>query len=233
MDFNNLNADCQAVKKLGIIYLIINLINGKMYVGQTRQKLELRIGEHKRKGNKNSLGIDGAIKKYGWENFKVEILEECPIEMLNEREIFWIAELKTKVPNGYNLTDGGGGGYGHSPSAETRAKISAANKGRPAPNKGKPCSEDTRRKISEANKGKPAYNKGKPSPNKGKPSHRKGKKLPKETCDKMSAARMGAKNPNYGKHRKHTEDTKAKIGESLRAYWAKKRAEKNLENPDA
>jgi group I intron endonuclease len=228
-DCNNLNCDCQDSKKQGIIYLITNLINGKKYVGQTRQKLNERIHEHKRKSNKIIKGIDGAIKKYGWENFKVEIIEECPIEMLNEREIFWISELNTKIPNGYNITDGGDGSNGHSPSPETRAKISAANKGRPAPNKGKPCSEATRKKISEANKGKPAPNKGKPSPNKGKPSHRKGKTLPKETCAKMSAARMGSKNPNYGKHRKHTEETRARISASVKANWAKKKAEKALE----
>ena len=43
--------------------------------------------------------------------------------MLNEREIFWIAKLNTKVPNGYNLTDGGEGLV--NPSDETRAKMSA------------------------------------------------------------------------------------------------------------
>lgn len=226
-DCNNQNCTCQDNTKMGIIYKITNLLNGKIYIGQTRQKLNDRIRQHK--NCKKKCGIDIAIQKYGIENFKIDVVEEVPVEMLSEREIFWIAELNAKVPNGYNLTEGGEGGSGCSPSDETRKKISNSLKGRPAHNKGVPCSQSTRDKISAANKGRTPPNKGKPSPNKGMPSHRKGKTLPKETCMKMSIARMGSKNPNYGKHRKHSEKTKAKLSAALKVYWAKKKAEKNLE----
>ena len=89
----------------GVIYLLINLVNGKMYVGQTNN-LSRRIWQHKN----GDQYVDKAIQKYGWENFAVKILEECETrEQLNEREIFWIAFFNCKVPNGYNYTDGGQG----------------------------------------------------------------------------------------------------------------------------
>lgn len=48
-----------------------------------------------------------AIRKYGKESFNRTILEECPIEQLNEREKYYIAKYNTISPNGYNLTAGG------------------------------------------------------------------------------------------------------------------------------
>ena len=137
---------------MGTIYKITCLINGKAYVGQTRQSFKRRITEHKRDSSKGRPGIDAAIAKYGWANFTAEIIEVCPVEMLNEREMYWIAKLNSKVPHGYNLTDGGDGGRGCSPSAETRAKISAKLKGRPAHNKGVKHTAEARAKMSAAQK---------------------------------------------------------------------------------
>jgi len=88
-----------------IVYKIENLVNGKCYVGQTIQPLKFRIAEHK--SSKTSL-IGRAIKKYGWENFKVEIISECKtFEELDEQEKLWIKKLNCKSPNGYNIMDGG------------------------------------------------------------------------------------------------------------------------------
>ncbi len=87
-----------------IIYKITNLINGKIYVGQTKFSVEKRFKEH---AKSDSL-IGRAIRKYGEENFKAEVIETCQTFIeLNEREIFWIAKLNCKVPNGYNIADGG------------------------------------------------------------------------------------------------------------------------------
>ena len=76
-------------------------------------------------------------------------------EALDSVEKFYIKELNTKVPNGYNLADGGGGvsgwqnGKGHVPTEETRRKLSEAGKGN-SNALGKKYSEDFRRKVSEA-----------------------------------------------------------------------------------
>ena len=187
---DNNSSGGESQPKTGVVYKITCLLNGKPYVGQTRRKLSERIKGHR--NSKIKSGVDGAIKKYGWENFSVEV---CPVEMLNEREIFWIAKLNSKAPNGYNLTDGG-----ESPtlSKETREKISAACKGRPAHNKGKHHSEELRAKMSAAHK--------------GKPSHNKGKKASPETCAKISANHAdvsGEKNGFYGKH--HSEESRTRM----------------------
>ena len=90
------------------IYKITNRLNGKIYVGQTRRKIERRFIEHSRA--KTPLG--NAMKNCGTENFTIEIIEECSTqEQANERERFWIKVLKCKIPNGYNQKDGGFVGY--------------------------------------------------------------------------------------------------------------------------
>lgn len=97
------------LEKSFVVYLITNKINSMQYIGKTINKLKIRLYNHK--CHKTSY-IGRAIKFYGWENFKVEILEECANRTeLNEREKYWIKTLNTKTPNGYNLTSGGESGY--------------------------------------------------------------------------------------------------------------------------
>ena len=93
----------------GVIYLIRNLINGKCYIGKTIN-LKRRIYEHFMGHSEGCKLLSRAIKKYGKENFSVEILHEGIIpELLDEFEIQAIKEHNTKAPRGYNLTDGGEG----------------------------------------------------------------------------------------------------------------------------
>ena len=113
------------MKKSMVIYLLTDTTNGKQYVGKTMHKLHKRMGEHRR-GTKHY--VDRAIQKHGWENFTIEILEECATsEELSEREQYWIARLNTKAPNGYNLTDGGEGSPGRKATDEMRANMSASH----------------------------------------------------------------------------------------------------------
>lgn len=93
------------------IYKITNLINGHYYIGQSVD-IKKRFREHKfsasNKTHKDhSTPIHRAMSKYGCENFSYEILEECSKEKLDEREIFWIRELKAKENGNYNVLDGG------------------------------------------------------------------------------------------------------------------------------
>ena len=92
------------------IYCITNLINGKQYVGQSIH-IHTRINQHfNYHGISHGSIIDKAILKYGKDNFQFKILEECPIEELNSKEIYYIKLYNTIAPNGYNVTTGGENG---------------------------------------------------------------------------------------------------------------------------
>ena len=213
-DSNNSAGESQQ----GTIYKILCLVTGKPYVGQTRQKLNRRISEHK--SSKIKRGIDAEIAKYGWEgNFTVEVLEVCPVEKLNEREIFWIAKLNSKIPNGYNLTEGGDGSL--NPSEETRNRISANHadvSGKNNPNYGKKHSSEALAKMSAAKSGEnnPLFGKHQSSETCAKisehhklagvkPPSQKGKKRSPETCARISNSKKGKKG------RPHTLEEIAKI----------------------
>lgn len=89
----------------GHIYVITNLINGKQYVGQTSRNIDTRYYEHCY-DDRSTSAIHLAIVKYGVSNFKLEELEEADINLLDEREQYWIAKLDT-YKNGYNKNTGG------------------------------------------------------------------------------------------------------------------------------
>ena len=142
---------------MGVIYLRTNKINGKKYVGLATN-LKVRQNRWKCHTQKYAgTAINNARAKYGIDNFGFEILKECKDEELDYWEKYYIKELNTKAPYGYNLTDGGEGGSGYSPSEETRKKLSDANKGKTPWNKGKTniFSEETKKKMSEKKKGVP------------------------------------------------------------------------------
>lgn len=97
------NANLVGTIILKDIYVITNTINNKQYVGQSLNS-QKRFYQHCKESS-DTL-ISRAIKKYGAENFTLEVLEE-QIPNYNEREIYWIQKLNTQKPNGYNLTPGG------------------------------------------------------------------------------------------------------------------------------
>lgn len=94
--------------RTGLIYMYTNKLNGKKYVGQTITSLKDRDNKHFH--DKNNSYFDRAYKKYGRDNFKLEVLEEnIPLDKLNEMEEKWIREYNTIFTsgNGYNMTKGG------------------------------------------------------------------------------------------------------------------------------
>lgn len=93
---------------MGYIYIIKNKINGKSYVGQTITPIKERWRKHVSNSvwKKKLTGVDAAIKKYGPNNFDVQMLCECDNKDLDELEIYYIKEFDTFY-NGYNLTKGG------------------------------------------------------------------------------------------------------------------------------
>lgn len=97
------------------IYKATNIINGKVYIGQSKD-IYKRWNEHRiRPFNPNRDDYDcvfyRAIRKYGIDNFNFEIIEECKKEELNKKEKYWIkyynSFLGFKNCNGYNMTLGG------------------------------------------------------------------------------------------------------------------------------
>lgn len=89
------------------IYLIVNDINDKVYVGQAKNAVQ-RYQSHCKPSAayRDHEPIAYAIQKYGKEHFQLIILES-QIENYNEREKYWIAHYNCKLPNGYNTLDGG------------------------------------------------------------------------------------------------------------------------------
>jgi predicted GIY-YIG superfamily endonuclease len=91
------------------IYKIQNLLNGKIYIGQSVD-IEKRWSTHKAELKNNyhhNIHLQSAWNKYGENNFEFSIVEECIIDQLNQREIYWISQFNS-FENGYNLTPGGG-----------------------------------------------------------------------------------------------------------------------------
>lgn len=96
---------------MAYIYLIKNNINGKCYVGKTLKSPAERFSEHlrdARKPTEENRPLYRAIKKYGEDNFSLQVLEECADEFASSREIWYIKALKTYTC-GYNATTGGDG----------------------------------------------------------------------------------------------------------------------------
>lgn len=95
----------------GFIYKITNDVNDKIYVGKTLLNIQKRFSQHKAESlrNKNEKRpLYRAMNKYGCEHFYIELIEECPIEILSDKEIYWI-NFYDSYKNGYNATLGGDG----------------------------------------------------------------------------------------------------------------------------
>lgn len=171
-----------------VIYKTTNLVNGKQYIGRDSHN------------NPNYLGsgplLKKAIRKYGKENFKKEILEVCKSEEdLSIREEYWLnyydAGNNPIFYNRHNHSNGSGRGeksfwYGKHLYEETRKKLSERKAGKNHPNYGKHLSDETKIKISESQRG-----------------------------EKSRLYGMGGdKNNFFGK--KHSEESKQKMRESHR-----------------
>lgn len=197
----------------GIIYKTQNLITGKCYVG-----IHTRMDAHYLGSGRY---LNSAIKIHGRNNFRRTVIDEFDdLEVGLAKERYWIRELHTKSPSGYNLTDGGGGVF--NPCQEVREKISLARKGKPSPTKGTHLSEEHKNNIRLALIGKPSPLRGralneetkrklsfsktgkKRAPNR-RPSPRKGQHLSEETRKKMSLAQMGRPAWNKGMHHGHED----------------------------
>jgi hypothetical protein len=113
--------------KIFEVYKVTNKLNSKVYVGITNQGFKQRWYKHCSDSIRGSeFPLHNAIRKYGVDNFSIEVLEICNTsEELKSREQYWISILNSKVISnlGYNVTDGGDGTFGVKHSDETKEKI--------------------------------------------------------------------------------------------------------------
>ena len=97
---------------MAFIYKITNDVNGKVYIGKTLRSVEKRWKEHLqayKRERTEKRPLYRAINKYGIEHFRIETIEECSDEIVEEREAFWIKEYNSFGKDGYNATTGGDG----------------------------------------------------------------------------------------------------------------------------
>ena len=171
--------------RYGYIYKTTNIINNKQYIGRKTSKTFVKtyLG--------SGIGIKKAIKKYGRENFKVELLKWCnSYEELVESETYYI-KLYNAVEN-ENFYNQSYGGYdeGFCVGNKNIAKTEYARKINSEKHKGKKMSEEFKKKQSELHK--------------GKPSGMLGHNHSEETKQKISEA---------AKNQKHSEERDKKVSE--------------------
>lgn len=189
--------------------MIVNKVNLKMYVGQSRDIAKRFYCHGYISKKKASTYIHRAIKKYGEENFDFLIWEECSHEELNEKESYLIKELETLAPGGYNCTTGGDC---CKVCEESRLKMSIDRRGEKSVWFGKHHTEETKRKIGDKQL--------------GSKNHNYGKATPEDVLIKISESHKGDKNHFYGK--KHTEETKKKIAESRKGKLLSEETKKKI-----
>ena len=171
------------------VYIHINRINNKSYIGQAKGDPKRRWGKQGKNYFSSTLFYK-AIQKYGWDNFEHIILfDSLTSEEANRIEFLLIELFELRNPlYGYNIREGG---KNSAISNITREKLRRANLG-------KTLSKETKDKISKSMEGEnnPFY----------------GKHHNEESIAKMRGSRpsvQNERNPMYG--RKHTESTKEKI----------------------
>jgi group I intron endonuclease len=123
-----------------LIYKITNIINKKVYIGQTVSTLRDRLSKHLRcKDLKDSANVMHAEMRDNPQNFIIEQVEHCNSkDELNYNEMYWIAYYKSNNSEfGYNMTHGGAGTIGWKHSEEAKDKMAKARIGKLAWNSGK------------------------------------------------------------------------------------------------
>ena len=211
------------------IYRIKNLIDNKVYIGQSKN-VQSRLDGHKSclKNNRHiNTHLQNAYNKYGEENFKFEIIEECQEAKLTEREQYWIDYYGgINSNNNYNFKEASSPGKFSELSRQKMSKsklgtkrekwvcekLSKSFKGRPGYWKGKHRSNETKEKLRQLHSGK-----------KQTPEHIKNATearikngiYEKQKTDRIRASKISK--ALIGKN--HTEEHKQCISNSIKLWW--------------
>jgi group I intron endonuclease len=187
---------------MGFIYKITNTVTGKCYIGETIEATpEARWKRHLHtlKTDKGCPALKDAMKKYGVDNFKFEVLIICFDEDVHRYEKEYIQKYNSMVPNGYNILPGGQGGGGFKGKKHTPEAIAKQT--------------ESYRKFLEAN---PNYY------DTYREKHR-------ESMEKVNLSESVLKSERFQKAKqegrlgfnshKNQEETKQKISDSLKQYY--------------
>lgn len=175
------------------VYQILNLVTGKRYIGSSKNIVK-RFNAHKNSSEirkHSNTHLMNSFRKYGLENFQLSVIEECGVDILFEREQYWVDFYG--IENLYNQRKFVNTNVGvkwtedrkikwkqRVISDETRAKISKNSPGNKQPRTQKQLDA-----ISNANKGRPSWNTG-----------TKGVMKPNDTSFKKGIAPWNKNNPN-------------------------------------
>jgi group I intron endonuclease len=154
------------------IYKVVNKVNGKVYIGYTKN-FNGRKNSHKKsiKNPKYTSIFHNALRKYGWDSFVWEIIYQSKEEehTLKIMEPYFIEQYNS-FDDGYNMTFGGEGNLGFSHDEKTKKIIGSRTKGKnlhvehkqkiSISHLGVTHSKETRLKMSNDRKGKNWYNNG-------------------------------------------------------------------------
>lgn len=154
----------------GVIYKITNIVNNKIYIGQTTKSIRRRWSQHKNCSKKLVSPLYRAMTKYGFESFIIEQVDTAETrKTLNEKEEYYINIFNSRCPNGYNIACplNQKNVYEDTRTKEKLSKImseKAKKRWKTMPEEerlkyvkrrlGKHLSDEVKKRISEANKGR-------------------------------------------------------------------------------
>jgi len=205
---------------MGIIYMATNMVNGKIYIGQTIRTIEQRKSMHQR--TEGCTYFKAAINKYGPESFHWDTIDcSCTKEGMDALESWWINYMDS-IDQGYNLKVGG---ESHRYAESTKQKMRAAKLG-------KKLTEEHKRKIGESGKGRI---RSQEAIRKSADASRGRKKTPEE-IEKQRAKMIGRKLTDEHKHKcslshigyKHTEEARANMSKAQKGRIVTDEMRKNI-----
>ena len=205
--------------KITGVYCIQNKVNGKRYVGSAAKDMNIRWAGHRkdlRGGYHRNRHLQSAWNKYNEDQFCFSILEEVVPEDCVRREQWWM-DFYDVVNSGYNIYPVAGSPLGTKHSEETKEVMSAKAKARDnTPLKGLKRSEQSCKNMSEGQRKRVRTPEDGKKISAGLKKHYETHKRSEDSIRRSAASWVG---------KVHSEESKAKMRESRKKYFERKKAE--------